>query len=239
MCGALLNVVGFECVGVTISGRLRLSLRGFRGSLRRSLSMYSSASMLSSFCLFTDSPVGGNGLMGLGIKGAQYVAEDGTVIAHEYGHALLSMGTNGRFLIARSDQFPCSEAVPINEGFGDYWALSTFFKQTTDVGFDVDCYGEWAHGTDCTRHYTDKPSYTLFSDSADNHDNGQIWSGALYEIFMNINNRTVADYVILKGHYLRARVGPAPTMPSIAEGIVISATQNLAIFLDPILGVGS
>jgi hypothetical protein len=160
--------------------------------------------------------------IGLGRKGRKFVAEDGTVIAHEYGHKALANGTDGRFLASSLNP----EAGAINEGFADYWALTSFYDQSKDTGF-VDCYGEWANGRRCERKYTDRPSFSNFDPAADEHSNGGVWSNALFDIFKILEkNRRVSDAIILQGHYLRAHNGSAPTMQRIAEGIVIAARMR-------------
>src|ERR1044071_1811729 len=126
--------------------------------------------------MYCDCPVGSNnGYVGLGIREVVFVAEDATVMAHEYGHALLAFDTNGRFLIGQFTE-PSSEAWAINEGFGDYWALSSFFAQTAASKFPYNCYGEWANGTQCERIYTDKPSHELYDSKLNEYINGRIRS---------------------------------------------------------------
>lgn len=154
-----------------------------------------------------------------------YVAEDGDAVAHEYAHAVLDHMTNGYF-----QQKPAVkgkvEARAINEGFADYWAMSTFSKQTLDSGHALDCFMEWANEGKCLRYYPSL-SYSEFKPEYYDHVNGRIWSGTLYEIFQALGkSREVSDGIILMGHLLRAKPGVAPTMAQMAEGMIIADAQR-------------
>jgi hypothetical protein len=173
--------------------------------------------------MYKDKPEGA-GSISLVKRKARYFAEDAEMIAHEYAHAILFRGTHRRFAIVRDfSAFRDSEAGPISEGFADYWALSSFIKQTRDHGHDPACFAEWIRGGKCVRSATAKATHDDFDPTFNNHINGQVWSGALFEILKAFNfEADRADKIILLGHLLRAFDGAAPTMDRIAEGIVLA-----------------
>jgi hypothetical protein len=163
-----------------------------------------------------------HGFIGLGRDGSNYLAEDGTDIAHEYGHVLLAQGTNKVFGTARTAQ-NMSEALPIGEGLGDYWSFSTFYEASQGTQFE-NCFGEWGNGFDCERHYDALPNHSSFKESNDDHVNGMIWSGTLADLFRKVGGkRELADSIIVQGHYLAARLPDAPTMVNVADAIVFAA----------------
>jgi hypothetical protein len=151
-----------------------------------------------------------------------YVAEDADIIAHEYAHSLLQKKTGNQFLLDQQSRGK-NEAGAINEGFADYWSLSAFAKQSADHQFTLNCYGEWAF---CGRCFRDYPSlsHDKFEDTKGIHENGEIWSGTLFEILSKTFKMATnaADDVILRGHLQRASKTTAPTMKEMAEGIVIA-----------------
>jgi hypothetical protein len=150
-----------------------------------------------------------------------YAAEDGDIVAHEYGHSLLQKKTEGRFQISEQKK-NWSEAEAINEGFADYWAWSSSSWQKRAPGFSPDCLEEWAALGRCIRRYA-SVSHRLYCAKNDIYVNGQIWSGILYEILMRVQQeRRVADSIIVGGQMERSLAGSAPTMRSMAEGIVIA-----------------
>jgi hypothetical protein len=152
-----------------------------------------------------------------------FMAEDGEVIAHEFGHAVLAGCGNGRFNNVRSKLFPDSEAGPINEGFADYWAMSTFSDEKRRQGVTLDCFAQWVGGGTCLRQFLGNPTHDRFNPNALNEENGKIWSGVLFDIFQTLGgNRRVVDPLILDGHMLRADAGDAPTMEQIAGGILLA-----------------
>lgn len=123
-------------------------------------------------------------------------AEDADVIWHEYGHSIQDnqvpgFGTN-------------LESNSIGEGFGDYWA-GTLGAQLSG-GFQDACLAEWdatSYSTtippclrrlDGTKHYPE-------SIVGEVHDDGEIWSAALWQIRGAIG-ATKADTLILQHHFL-------------------------------------
>ncbi|MBH0200847.1 MAG: hypothetical protein HP496_00735 [Nitrospira sp.] len=122
-------------------------------------------------------------------------AEDADVIWHEYGHAILDDQV--------ADYGTTSEANSIGEGFGDYWA-GTLGAQLSG-GFQDACLAEWdatsysstvppcLRRLDGTKHYPE-------SVVGEVHDDGEMWSAALWQIRAAIG-ATKADTVILQHHF--------------------------------------
>jgi hypothetical protein len=107
-------------------------------------------------------------------------AEDADIILHEYCHAILD------------DQVPGFglnwSTCPIAEGFGDFFA-ACFFAEIND-GFNRECVGDWngigkigdcVSRVDSKKHY---PEDFLGLDSCDR--DGEIWSAALWDIYLQI-----------------------------------------------------
>jgi hypothetical protein len=132
-------------------------------------------------------------------------AEDGETILHEFGHALQDA------ICPDFGQSP--EAAAIGEGFGDYFAASFFADRKTDrvrrrlvaavmtwdgILFDT----RRADEPPCVRRVDSRRTFETFdhSEAADEHDNGEIWSGTLWEIW-NAVGREVADTIIVESHF--------------------------------------
>ena len=123
-------------------------------------------------------------------------AEDADVIWHEYGHSILDNQVPGYGTNLESDS--------IGEGFGDYWA-GTLGAQLSG-GFQDACLAEWdatfysstvppcLRRLDGTKHYPE-------SVVGEVHDDGEIWSAALWQIRVALGG-TKADTVILQHHFL-------------------------------------
>ena len=174
---------------------------------------------------YSDTPEG-DGYLSFGHRPGAFLAEDGELVAHEYGHVLLFRTTAGRFEIARDASHPESEAGAISEGFADYWALSTFYEKTKASGHRIDCFGEWAKGGPCMRTASDKSFHDDFIDGANDHVNGEVWLSMLFDLFRAMHfDRDKANTIILLGHLNRADRGLAPTMAEIADGIVTADVQ--------------
>ena len=130
--------------------------------------------------------------------GAVDDAEDAEIILHELGHAIQD---------AICPQFGQSdEAAAIGEGFGDYFAASFFAaKKPAPYRFSV---GTWdglqdAEGDPpCVRRVDVPLTYEQFDHGADadEHQNGQIWSATLWDIWTAVT-RDVADRIILESHF--------------------------------------
>jgi zinc metalloprotease ZmpB len=147
-------------------------------------------------------------------KGGVDDAEDAEVILHEYGHAIH---------FSQNFSFASEEAGAISEGFGDYWAgdVSDIVAPTPDPA----CIADW----DSTS-YTSTVPHCLrrldtelhYPDDLDGevHDDGQIWSRALWDIRGALGH-VKADTIILDAQF----DFPGTTMTALAERTVAAAQQ--------------
>ena len=116
-------------------------------------------------------------------------AEDADVICHEFGHGIHDWLTNG-------------STATIGEGNGDYWAVS-YSRSFTDQWTPADDQYQWVfswdgHNTcwDGRRVDTDK----VYPGGLDGevHDDGEIWSAALMQIW-DVIGREKMDKAFLNG----------------------------------------
>jgi subtilisin family serine protease/Zn-dependent metalloprotease len=143
--------------------------------------------------------------------------EDAEVILHEYGHAI------------QDNQVPgfgeSHEAGAMGEGFGDYWAASSFAE--VNNGFGRVCIADW----DAVAYSTANPPCLRRVDSdkhypedmvGEVHFDGELWSRALWDIWLALG-KSQADTLILESHFYLQ-----PTA-SFADGVlsIILADQNL------------
>lgn len=144
-------------------------------------------------------------------------AEDADVIWHEYGHSI------------QDNQVPgfgaTLEAGSMGEGFGDYWA-GTLGAQISG-GFQDECLAEWdatsysptnppcLRRLDSTKHYPEDVAGEV-------HDDGEMWSAALWQIRGSIG-AAKADKVVLQAHFL---IGPTASFNDGANALV-TAAKNL------------
>jgi Zn-dependent metalloprotease len=120
-------------------------------------------------------------------------AEDAEVVWHEYGHAIQDAQVPG---FGSSEQ-----GGAIGEGFGDYWAVTMSIP--TGGGYGVPCVAEWDSVS-----YTSAPhclrrvdgTKTVADLDGEVHDDGEIWSRALYDIHLGLG-RKKADTVILESQF--------------------------------------
>lgn len=144
-------------------------------------------------------------------------AEDAEVILHEYGHSI------------QDNQVPGfgsgNEAGAQGEAFGDYFG-ATVGAQTSG-GFQDACVMEW----DATAYSSTNPPCLRRLDTAKHypesvvgevHADGEIWSGALWNIRAAIG-ATAADKVILQHHFLL----PASASFNTAANALVTAAKNL------------
>ena len=125
-------------------------------------------------------------------------AEDAEIILHELGHAIQDAICPG---FGQS-----AEAAAMGEGFGDYFAATFFADKKTQ--FYRTSVGTWdgikdtEHQPPCVRRVDEKITYESFDhgESADEHDNGQIWSGTLWDIRTAVQPE-IADRIILESHF--------------------------------------
>ena len=125
-------------------------------------------------------------------------AEDAEIILHEFGHAIQDAICPG------FGQSP--EAAAMGEGFGDYFAAS-FFAEKKPRRYQTSI-GTWdgvemtQFDPPCVRRVDLKLTYESFDhgETADEHDNGQIWSATLWDVRRALG-RTIADRIILESHF--------------------------------------
>lgn len=128
-------------------------------------------------------------------------AEDADVILHEYGHAIQDNTTMGKY-------FGFGESGAQGEGFGDYWAFSN--GPTGPGAFDPACLAEWDFAGTClrrldsTRHYPEDLAFEV-------HDDGEIWSSTLHDLFLAMGKETT-DRIVLQSHFL------VPFFPRFCDG---------------------
>jgi hypothetical protein len=144
-------------------------------------------------------------------------AEDNEVIWHEYGHAI------------QADQVPgygeSEEAGAIGEGFGDYWAVTMSQATSKDTAVTPwACVMDW----DSTSYTADEPHCLRRTDGTkmypadldgEVHDDGEIWSRALWDINKALG-RKAANRVVLESHFY---FPPDTSMPTAANLTVITA----------------
>jgi len=125
-------------------------------------------------------------------------AEDAEIILHEFGHAIQDAICPG------FGQSP--EAAAMGEGFGDYFSASFFAEKKprryqTSIG-TWDGVGMTQFDPPCVRRVDLKLTYESFDhgETADEHDNGQIWSATLWDVRRAVG-RDVADRIILESHF--------------------------------------
>ena len=144
-------------------------------------------------------------------------AEDGDVIIHEYAHALQDDQAPGRF---SGSGYPQA----MREGFGDYWAFSSFDEVTVESGHDRYCIGEWDKVPYCVRRVDHQVFGDNYQASATPHTNGLIWSRTLLEIFRTFDKNT-ADRLILQSHFNVANIPDMLTFELGAEAIIAADMQ--------------
>ena len=129
-------------------------------------------------------------------------AEDGDIVMHEYGHSIQDNQVPG---------FGGGDEGSMGEGFGDYLAAS--FSQSlsaADGGHpqvtDVACVGEWdstAYATttpkclrrvDGTKHYPE-------DEVGEVHDDGEMWSAALWKIRATLG-ADLTDKLVIEHHFM-------------------------------------
>ncbi len=129
-------------------------------------------------------------------KGGVDDAEDAEVILHEYGHAI----HDGSGFV-----FGSEEAGAISEGFGDYWAVDFSDIMAHRLGVPelapLPCVMDWdatsytSSVPHCLRRLDENLQYPRDLDG-EVHDDGRIWSHALWDINRNVGNPR-ADTIIL------------------------------------------
>jgi Zn-dependent metalloprotease len=120
-------------------------------------------------------------------------AEDAEVIWHEYGHAIQDAQVPGFG--------STEEAGAIGEGFGDWWAMIMSSRVQPDTAkTPLACVADW----DSTSYTSDVPhclrrtdtDLTFADRDGEVHDDGQIWSRALFDVFTAFGRNKVAKLVL-------------------------------------------
>lgn len=124
-------------------------------------------------------------------------AEDGETVLHEFGHALQDA--------ICPDFGQSAEAAAMGEGFGDYFAASFFAARKPPAYRDAVMTWDGARGDGdprCVRRLDSDLTYESFDHraTADEHENGQIWSATLWDIWKAIG-RPAADRIIVESHF--------------------------------------
>jgi hypothetical protein len=148
-------------------------------------------------------------------------AEDGETIVHELGHAIQDA--------ICPDFGQSSEAAAMGEAFGDYWAASFFeLKKPKQYRNSVMSWDGLLLGLEaktkppCLRRLDGKRTFMAFDEDADEHENCDIWSAALWEV-RKILGRKAADRVIVESHF---QLDAFTTMARGARAI-LDAERNL------------
>lgn len=121
-------------------------------------------------------------------------AEDLEVVWHEYGHAVQDDQVPG---FGRSEQ-----AGAMGEGFGDYLAVT--MSQASSNGYDIPCVMDW----DSTSYTSRAPHCLRRTDTGKTtddlagevHDDGEIWSNALWDINQSVG-RDRANRIIIEAQF--------------------------------------
>ena len=150
-------------------------------------------------------------------------AEDGDTIAHEYGHAIQDDQAPGNYGVSSGfNRYPKAMA----EGFGDYWAVSSFRDVNNISLHPLPCVMEWDKVlNDCGRRVDNSVTAYNFDPAGTDHENGKIWSATLYEIFTKLDNKADADKLILQSHF---NVPDGPTFIDGADSIMTADRQLFA-----------
>lgn len=132
-------------------------------------------------------------------------AEDGETILHEFGHALQDA--------ICPDFGQSTQASAMGEGFGDYFAASFFAGKKiarharvllpTVMTWDgITMPDDDVNRPPCVRRLDSSLTFESFNHSptADEHDNGEIWSATLWDIWDAVG-RSVADRIIIESHF--------------------------------------
>ncbi len=146
-------------------------------------------------------------------------AEDADVIVHEYGHAI------------QDDIVPgfgsTPEAAAMGEGFSDYWAGTVNEQHWPVSGPRSACLASWdASSYDsaippCLRRLDSTKLYPQ-SVVGESHDDGEIWSAALWQIHNQLG-AALADIVIIQRHFLL----PANATFNVAANVLATAAITL------------
>lgn len=190
---------------------------------------------------FYSFPVPGRGELYFGDGGVDD-AEDPDILLHEYAHAMQDSISPGNF----GGSFG-GEPRALGEGFGDYWAFSSGYLDSVRSGRDPFCVGDWdarcggaestscsyPQGADCLRRVDSTKTMAVFNSSnsrGNEHRNGEIWSSALREIFIDsvarlggVEGKRRIDTLVVESHF---GVPVSPTYAILAEKM-LAADRSL------------
>lgn len=160
----------------------------------------------------------GTGIITMGTGGVDD-AEDAHVIWHEYGHSIQDNQVPG---------FGAShEAGSMGEGFGDYWALTTF----AGIGPQSPAWDVYFATWDATSYNPGSPAFLRRVDSTKHypedmvgevHADGEIWSACLWQV-RGIVGAVRSDTVIIESHF---RLAPDASFRDAALAI-LAVNQDL------------
>jgi Zn-dependent metalloprotease len=145
-------------------------------------------------------------------------AEDSEVIWHEYGHAIQDAQVPGFGSTV--------EAGSIGEGFGDWWAMIMSAAVQSDTATTpLACLMDW----DSTSYTTGTPhcirrtdtNLTYADRDGEVHDDGQIWSRALNDVFRTFG-RDKSAKIVLESQF---SYKPNTTMAAAANATVATAKR--------------
>jgi hypothetical protein len=124
-------------------------------------------------------------------KGGIDAGEDGEAIVHEYGHAVQNFQVHDFGL--------SPEATAISEGFSDYLAITaTLWQAGPGAINDEACWLDWVAkggGADCGRR-VDTDKHYPEDVTGRRHDDGEIWSSALWHIRGTLGDELAGRIII-------------------------------------------
>jgi Zn-dependent metalloprotease len=136
-------------------------------------------------------------------------AEDMEVVWHEYGHAIQDDQV--------ADFGSTDESAAIGEGFGDYWAM--VMSTPVSDGYDPACVMDWDASPGCLRRLDgDKTTDDIVGEE---HDDGEIWSRALWDIHQALGIDKAAK-VVLESQFSYA---PDTSFKAAATEVVAAAKK--------------
>jgi subtilisin-like proprotein convertase family protein len=170
--------------------------------------------------LYVGSIVPGQGQLFFGDGGVDD-AEDPDIVLHEFFHSVQDWIAPSVFFGISS-----SQSRAMGEGFSDYWAYASNYEAGLGSGRDPYCLADWDTrcadddsgqncgypvGTDCLRRVDSAKTMNDYNNSelsGTEHQNGEIWSSALREIFDAlvrrhgvIDGRRAADTLVLESMF--------------------------------------
>lgn len=156
-----------------------------------------------------------NGRLHFG-RGGVDDAEDADIVVHEYGHSIQDNQVPG---------FGGGDEGAMGEGFGDYLAAGFALSLTADAGRaqpgDPACVGDW----DGTSYATGTPKCLRRVDGAKHypeaatdevHDDGEIWSAALWDLRGRLGG-DVMDRLVIESQFL---LGTSSTFATAAQALI-------------------